>query len=314
MSRLTVLTIAEAENGTCETPTHSNKTKYGAWYGLNGVPWCAIFVSWVFDRAGYPLNHIDTSRGFQYCHSAYNYWKANNCLTEAPQPADIVIFDWNGDGTCDHTGIFVKWVDAGKTFMCWEGNTALGNDDNGGRVMLRTRHTGSVKAFVNPGVFSNDAFRPQSPIMIYKRGSRGADVVRLQKMLYDLGYSITVDGDYGIKTERTVKNFQKEQGLMATGIVSQELLGVMEAKLTRPRVADKRIINGAFLRKGDCGPAVVALQRALNKRGAHPMLSEDGVFDPDTNEALKVFQKKSKLIADGIAGPQTWGALGAKVV
>lgn len=314
MSRQTVLAIAEAENGICEAPINSNKTKYGEWYGLNGVPWCAIFVSWVFDKAGYPLGNIDTARGFQYCPSAYNYWKAHNCLTEAPQPADIVVFDWNGDGICDHTGIFVKWVEPGKTFHSWEGNTALGNDSNGGRVMLRTRHAASVKAFINPGVFSNDTFQPQSPVLVFKRGSRGAEVVRLQKMLHDLGYTITVDGDFGIKTERTVKDFQTNQGLAATGIVTQILLGVLEAELVRPKAVGKKIITGSFLRKGDCGPAVVALQKALNKSGAHPMLSEDGVFDGDTSDAVKVFQKKSKVTIDGIAGPQTWGALGVRIV
>jgi len=314
MSRQTVLDIAEAENGTHEDPINSNKTKYGEWYGLNGVPWCAIFISWVFDRAGHPLGHIDTSRGFQYCPSAYNYWKVHNCLTESPQPADIVVFDWNGDGVCDHTGIFVKWIDPGKTFQCWEGNTSLSNDNNGGRVMLRTRHAAGVKAFVNPGVFSNDLFQPQSPMQIFKRGSRGADVVRVQKMLYDLGYSITVDGDFELNTERTVKDFQADQRLTATGIVTPVLLGVLEAELVRPKVVDKRIINGTFLRKGDCGSAVVVLQKSLNEHGAKPMVCEDGVFDTDTNEAVKAFQKKNKLLIDGIAGPQTWGALGVRTI
>jgi peptidoglycan hydrolase-like protein with peptidoglycan-binding domain len=314
MSRQLVLDIAEKENGTREFPVSSNKTKYGEWYGLNGAPWCAIFVSWVFDQAGHPLGHIDTSRGFQYCPSAFNYWKSNNCLTESPQPADIVIFDWNGDGTCDHTGIFIKWIEQGKTFQTWEGNTALGNDSHGGRVMQRSRHAASVKAFVNPGVFSNDSFHPQSPVLEFKRGSRGADVVRIQKMLYDLAYSITVDGDFGVKTERVVKDFQTDQGLVATGIVTQVLLGVMEAELVRPKAVDKRIISGAFLRRGDCGPGVVELQKALNKNGVRPMLTEDGVFDADTSQALKAYQTQNKLSIDGIAGPQTWGALGLRIV
>ncbi|MBN8576746.1 MAG: peptidoglycan-binding protein [Cyclobacteriaceae bacterium] len=314
MSRQRVLEVAAAENGTRETPPHTNKTKYGEWYGLNGVPWCAIFISWVFDKAGCPLGPVDSTRGFQYCPSAYNYWKSHNCLTESPQPADIVLYDWNGDGICDHTGIFVKWIEPGKSFQSWEGNTAMSNDSNGGRVMLRTRQTGSVKAFVNPGVFNNDTFQPQLPLLIFKRGSKGADVVRVQKMLFDLGYSITVDGDYGIRTERVVKDFQNDQGLPTDGIVTPVLLGVMESELSRPKTVDKRIITGVFLRKGDCGTAVVTLQRALNKQGAHPMLSEDGVFGTDTYDALKVFQKKNKLMIDGVAGPQTWGVLGVRVV
>ena len=45
MSRKEIIQRAAAEEGTTENPPNSNKTKYGEWYGLNGVPWCAIFVS-----------------------------------------------------------------------------------------------------------------------------------------------------------------------------------------------------------------------------------------------------------------------------
>ena len=50
-----ILDIARGELGTTESPTGSNKTKYGAWYGLNGQPWCMIFIQWCFDRAGVKL-------------------------------------------------------------------------------------------------------------------------------------------------------------------------------------------------------------------------------------------------------------------
>ena len=52
------------ELGTLESPPNSNRTKYGAWYGFDGFPWCAMFVSWVYDKAGSPLGKIgrDTAR------------------------------------------------------------------------------------------------------------------------------------------------------------------------------------------------------------------------------------------------------------
>jgi len=55
----------------------------------------------------------------------------------------------NGDGRFDHTGIFVRWIEVGKTFESIEGNTAVGNDSNGGNVMLRTRKNINV-LFVDP--------------------------------------------------------------------------------------------------------------------------------------------------------------------
>ena len=53
------------------------------------------------------------------------------------------------------------------------------------------------------------------------RGSRGADVVQLQRALMALGYSLPkygADGDFGQETERAVEAFQKANGIPVTGI------------------------------------------------------------------------------------------------
>lgn len=49
-----VLQIAIGEIDTKETSSGSNQTKYNAWYGMNHVPWAAIFVSYCFYHAGLP--------------------------------------------------------------------------------------------------------------------------------------------------------------------------------------------------------------------------------------------------------------------
>ncbi len=135
MSRQSILTTAATQDGIKESPANSNKTKYGQWYGLDGVKWCCIFVSWVYNHAGNPLEAIDNPNGYQSCQSGYNFWKRNNRIVREPQSGDIVLYDWTGDGICDHTGIFVKWLDAAKTtFQAWEGNTAQKNDSDGGHV------------------------------------------------------------------------------------------------------------------------------------------------------------------------------------
>jgi peptidoglycan hydrolase-like protein with peptidoglycan-binding domain len=309
MSRQTILTVATSQNGTKEDPANSNRTKYGAWYGINGQPWCAIFVSWVYNQAGHPLGTIDSPKGYHYCPSAFNFWKAHNCLTASPQPGDIVLFDWNGDGSADHTGIFVKWISAGKTFQTWEGNTAVGNDSDGGQVMMRTRSVGVVKAFVNPGIF-NDKINDQKTE--WKTGDSGAEVTRIQKMLYDLGYDIVVDGKFGNGTQRIVKQFQKAKGIAVTGIVDAITEGALEHDLTKPNVPDAKTTTGSYLTKGSTGAAVIALQKALNKKGASPAVAEDGVFGADTVAALKKFQSDNSLQVDGVAGPMTLKALGIR--
>lgn len=64
-----------------------------------------------------------------------------------------------------------------------------------------------------------------------------------------------------------------------------------------------------FLNEGCTGRAVAKLQARLKKVGFNPGVV-DGDFGPATKAALIGFQKSAGLLADGIAGPRTLGALG----
>jgi resuscitation-promoting factor RpfB len=57
------------------------------------------------------------------------------------------------------------------------------------------------------------------------------------------------------------------------------------------------------LKRGDRGSSVRKLQAALE-------IPVDGVFGPQTEKAVKRFQKRKGLTADGIVGPDTRDALG----
>ena len=138
-----IVEIATKEIGVVESPKNSNKTKYGKWFGFDGVAWCGMFVSWCYAQAGTPLPNIGFLKGFAGCQTAVAYFKKNNKITKEPKAGDIVFFDWNNDGRFDHTGIFVKWIDK-NTFESIEGNTSLTNQSNGGQVMLRKRNNKSV--------------------------------------------------------------------------------------------------------------------------------------------------------------------------
>ena len=61
---------------------------------------------------------------------------------------------------------------------------------------------------------------------------------------------------------------------------------------------------------GSSGAAVEELQHRLNQAGAAPLLDADGIFGQRTRSALIAFQQSHGLVADGIAGPLTWAALG----
>jgi peptidoglycan hydrolase-like protein with peptidoglycan-binding domain len=64
----------------------------------------------------------------------------------------------------------------------------------------------------------------------------------------------------------------------------------------------------SVLKQGSSGPDVTALQTRLKELGFDPN-GVDGNFGPGTKAALIAFQKSKGLTADGIAGPQTMGAL-----
>jgi peptidoglycan hydrolase-like protein with peptidoglycan-binding domain len=307
MKRDKIIEIAHSQLGISESPANSNKNPYGQWYGMDGLPWCAMFVSWVFDKAGVPLGKVNDNKGFRHCQSAYLIWKSRKELTKVPEKGDIVLFDWSGNGTSNHTGIFETWTDeTKKSFMCYEGNTSVSDNRNGGSVMHRKRHVNNVLAFVKPAVLRSsnneneiiDEFNSEI-------GSYGSLVNKVQKMLYDLGYKITVDGYFGPETEKVIKQFQNDNSIVADGKVTPELIGFLEMNLLKPDAPETKLTTGVYLKKGDCGEEVVKLQKALNKAGVQPKLIEDGVFLTKTYEALKAFQIKNNIKSDGVFGPQT---------
>lgn len=69
------------------------------------------------------------------------------------------------------------------------------------------------------------------------------------------------------------------------------------------------LLNGVgLLRRGDSGPEVYELQGFLKLRGFDPG-PLDGTFSPATYEAVRTFQKRRGLDADGVVGPVTRGAI-----
>lgn len=129
-----ILAVARKELGVKESPAGSNKTKYGAWYGLDGQPWCMMYIQWVFSRAGaaLPVKTASCSALMSYA-QAHGQW-----ATSGYRAGDIVILDIPGNAVkTDHCGLVVTPLTTGVRTI--EGNTGTGNDANGGEVMERTR-------------------------------------------------------------------------------------------------------------------------------------------------------------------------------
>jgi peptidoglycan hydrolase-like protein with peptidoglycan-binding domain len=311
MSRQDVLNKAQSQVGISESPPNSNKTPYGLWHApsLNGQKWCAMFVSWVFHHAGHPLGNVQTKNGIHHCQSAHNYYKEKGRLTADPQPGDIVIYDWEGNGHADHIGIFICWTSTARIAIeAYEGNTSTSNNSDGGSVMVRTRSHNLIKSFINPGVFNETTVTTVSTTL--SKGARGSQVTQIQKYLYDLGYTIEIDGWFGNQTESLLKEYQTKNAMTVTGMADAMTIGALQEDANQIALAKSKFVSGSYLRRGNVGFMVTEVQRALIAKIPFLKLTITGSFDADTLRAVKTFQLQNSLDPDGIVGPKTFGKLG----
>lgn len=144
---------AKKHIGKKERPMDSNRTEFGKWFGVDGVAWCNIFVSYCFAKgAKYTIcpgfrgagcyrngcTYVPTTEAWL---KATGMWKGRT----TPLAGDIAIYNWDG-GVPDHIGIVEEYLGGGK-FHAIEGNTSVGNDSNGGEVMRRLRYVSQVNGF-----------------------------------------------------------------------------------------------------------------------------------------------------------------------
>ena len=163
------------------------------------------------------------------------------------------------------------------------------------------KYTGYVyKTYVSVTKTASSSSSSSSTTRLEK-GSTGSDVKELQTKLKKLGYyDAYVDGDYGDTTVAAVKAFQKKYNLTADGIAGKETLKKLDSAYKNADSAK----DVDSLRMGDSGSAVKDLQTKLKKLGYYDG-TVDSTFGSGTYAAVKAFQKKYNLTADGVAGSET---------
>lgn len=217
-----VLSKAEAEIGTKESPANSNNVKYNTWYygkpvSGSAYPWCGTFITWLFQ------NEQSLCPKSASCENLYEWFRKRGQLVDNPQPGDLVFFKYSTNNRkTNHIGI-VKSV-SGNAICTIEGNTSITSNDNGGSVMERVRKS-NIVGYARPKYSDALLSKPTSFATITSRptlslGSKGPDVtylqLRLQVLKYDVGLA---DGDFGKKTLAAVKKFQTDHKLAPDGIV-----------------------------------------------------------------------------------------------
>ena len=129
---------ARSQVGYKENPANSNRTKYGEWYGMNGQPWCDIFIAWCANQA----NALGIVGKFAYTPNHADWFKKRGQWLDReakPQPGDVVFFS-NSTRIC-HVGI-VTARNGTVSVSTIEGNTSAGSNANGGQVQERVRTYG----------------------------------------------------------------------------------------------------------------------------------------------------------------------------
>lgn len=222
-----IIKYAVSQKGYREKPAGSNKTKYGRWYGLNGQPWCAIFVWACFYKCKATELYYGGHKTAYVPALADYYIKEKRMVKKTRGKAgDLVFFDFDKNGNSDHVGFVIKYAGNGW-YWTIEGNTGSGSNTNGGQVQIRKRHTWCISHIARPR-YKTTASKKKKPIKgsdkakktkkakypTLKVGSKGKYVKKAQKLL-----KVKADGIYGPKTQAAVKKFQKKHKLTADGVI-----------------------------------------------------------------------------------------------
>ena len=102
-----------------------NFTKFGAWYGMDGQPWCAMFVSWAADQAGI-LGSVVPRHA--WTPSGVNAYRERGLYEERgsgylPREGDAIFFFNPAKGRVAHVGIVVAFDPQTQRVYTVEGNT-----------------------------------------------------------------------------------------------------------------------------------------------------------------------------------------------
>jgi hypothetical protein len=234
-----VVKIATGELGNGET-TGNNFTIYGTWYFGIQDSWCAMFVSYVFWKAGMPLN-IDTSKGFCYCPSGVAWFKSHAPWkwigkSSTPEVGDIVFYDWKpGTSESDawHVGIVVAISGSGQV-TCIDGNYG----SYPAKVARHAHPMNNIYGYARPpydgtSIINELVLAPTWPGRYFTLASpnmQGADILQWQQKMIEKGYSLGDtgpsgkgdDGEFGPLSYKAAKEFQKQNGLKDDGIIGPD--------------------------------------------------------------------------------------------
>ena len=284
-----------------------------------------IYTEW-YPSKGYSFNITNSTSYDQYYVHGRTVFQVMVKLTD-----DIFNTYIRKTGTVNP--YYAEYCD-GKSVTCpglkqW-GTVTLANQGRSALSILKYYYGQNIEIVRTNNIQSIPQSYPGSPL---QQGDRGSAVFTLQRQLnriakdYPFLGKLTVDGIFGARMADTVKRFQKQFSLTADGVVGRQTwykisyiyVSVKDlAELTSEGETSSGTLSdgswgGSTLRQGSTGSAVEQLQFWLNTLAQYdaaiPSTAVDGVFGSRTAAAVRAFQRREGLTADGVVGRTTWTTL-----
>lgn len=194
-----------------------------------------------------------------------------------------------------HGCIRLRWEDAYFIAMnCQVGTLVNFHKDNAPNEELRALLKES--SYTDEDGLTYNEFLGYSADAL-SRGSAGDNVLDLKHRLADLGYyEGEISPIYDTQTMAAVKAAQADLGLAQTGVTTDDLQQIL--------FSDEAPVSSGntTLKIGSSGPIVRKLQTALAQLGLYKG-EPNSIFDPELENAVKLFQGVCGFVADGVATP-----------
>lgn len=238
------------KNSDAKNDNYYSAALYGAkWIG-HTVADCSGLFTWAFRQLGGTMYHGSNTMYREYCTSK---GKLTSELKKSLQPGTAV-FTGSSETNHPHVGLYVgngKVIEASGTQagVCVSNLTANKWTYWG---KLKGVDYSAQNSPVSPSETTNEQ-KPVQTMPTLRKGDKGDYVSILQNKLLVRGYKLPrfgADGDFGNETLEAVKQFQRDHGLTADGVVGAKTWGALESN-TEKVILYTAIVKGVTKAVGD---------------------------------------------------------------
>lgn len=255
------------------------------------------------------------TNGWESFNGSYYYYENGEYIVNTSRTIDGTTYYFDSQGRSSKTPSDTS----SSSFSSNSSSSSSGSDNSSG--------SSSSSVSNSSGNQSSSSNAPS----VYKNGSSGAEVKKIQQRLADLGYyNGAIDGNFGDATEEAYKAFQKAAGLTVDGIAgdsrntlySEDAPEAPKADTTAKVEEDKPeeettaptepatepTTEAVQYQNGDEGEKITAIQQQLIKLGYFAM-EATGYYGEYTAQTVANFQNQNSLDSTGIVDEKTYNAL-----